>query len=73
MKYELSVEEINELSLGLNSEFGSNEGAIHQILEKLKICVRIGVDKEDGGVGERKGGDRRWDSIFPLFHRSVVL
>ena len=54
-KFSLSTNQINELSLGLNEEFGSNEGAIAQILEELKICVRIGVDEEDGGVEEKKG------------------
>jgi len=37
MKYSLTLNQINELSLGLNEEFGSNEGAIAQILEELKI------------------------------------
>ena len=55
MKYELIVGEINELSLGLNKEVDDNEGAIAQILEELKICVRLGVDEEDGGVEEKKG------------------
>ena len=46
MRLSITLNQINELSLGLNEEFGSNEGGIAQILEELKICVMI--DEEDG-------------------------
>jgi len=36
-KFSLSTNQINELSLGLNEEFDSNQGAFAQILEELKI------------------------------------
>jgi len=65
-KFSLSTNQINELSLGLNEEFGSNE-AIAQILEELKICVRIGVDEEDGGVEEKKGEIEDSIRYFPCF------
>jgi len=66
-KFSLSTNQINELCLGLNEEFGSNEGAIAQILEELNICVRIGVCEEEDGVEEKKG--EIGDSIryFPCF------
>jgi len=66
-KFSLSTNQINELSLGLNEEFGSNEGAIAQILEELKICVRIGVCEEDGGVEEKKGEIGDPIRYFPCF------
>jgi len=67
MKHSLTTNQINELSLGLNEEFGDNEGAIAHILEELKICVKIGVCEEDGGVEEKKGEMEDSTRYFPCF------